>query len=112
MVGRLVRVEARRVAPLARQPHDAGETGARERVERVVDGGEAHRRKLGPQPLEKVLGRGMGVVAGEEADDRDSLRRELQARSPQVAQHVRGSTALRPHPRRRLMRMILNCNSF
>src|SRR5262245_41398697 len=60
VVVRHVRVEADRPAEAKR----ARETVLRERVERVVDGGEAHRREVVAQALEDVLRRGMAEVVG------------------------------------------------
>ena len=67
-----VGVEPRRVAALARQADDAGEPGPRERVERVVDGREAHRRERRAEPLEEVLRRRVRLVLREEAHDGDA----------------------------------------
>jgi hypothetical protein len=78
VVGRVVRIEPCRVAPLARQTDDSGETGARERVDGVVDRGKAHRRKALAKALEEILRGRMRRIAREQAHDGDSLRRELQ----------------------------------
>jgi hypothetical protein len=120
MVRRVVRIEPCGVAALARQSNDAGEAGARERVDCIVNGSKAHRRKIGTKPLEKVLRGGVRRVAREQADDRDSLRSEFHTRAPEVSQH--GCRPLRvagcplrviAHRRiAKLVRTILNCNWF
>jgi hypothetical protein len=113
MVRRAVRVEPGGVAALARQPDDAGEAGARERVDRVVDGGKAHRREVGTEPFEQVLRGGVRRVAGEQADDRDALRGELHTRAPEVPQHGGRPLRVVAHgPIANVVRTILNCNWF
>ena len=71
-----VRVETQRAT---RERARGAEAGFAQCGERVVYGGEAHRRQLGQEPFVELLGRGMRGVGGELAHDRHALRRQLQA---------------------------------
>lgn len=85
------------------------EAAAREDVQRVVDGREAHRRELRTKPLEEILRRRMRPIAGEQLHDRTTLRRELEPRAPELREH-RLRRGLRLHRRRTVVRTIPNCN--
>ena len=112
LLGRRIRVEPRRVAALAWQANDARQRGARERIEGIVDGGEAHRRKSRTQALEQVLRGGMRLVVGELPHDGDALRRELEPRALEIAQHLLHSLTAVPHRPGNLIRMIPKCKWF
>jgi hypothetical protein len=106
-----VGVEACRPAPFAGQPQDAGESGARECIDRVVDGSETHRSKVPAKPFEQILcGRTRPVVC-EQAHDRDPLWGHFQAGSTKVAQH-RVRPLCRDHRAATLVRTILIGNRF
>ena len=106
-----IRVEARRFAPFAGQSQDAGESGAREGINRVVDGREAHRGKVPAKPFEQILCGRMRQVVCEQAHDRDPLRGQFQAGPAKVAQH-RVRPLGRDHRARSIVRTILICNLF
>ena len=86
-----IRVEARRIAASAGEANDASQASARERVERIVNCGEAHSREGRTQALEEILRGRMRRIVREKTDDGDSLKSELQARGAQVVEHRPGS---------------------
>src|SRR5580658_1019035 len=91
VVRRRVWIETCGFTPLAGQPHDRSQTRVGQSVERVVDGREAHRRKLRTKTLEEILRCGMRPVVCEETHDRDALGRKLEARPAKIPEHVRCS---------------------
>ncbi len=79
-----VGVEARGAG---RERERGAEARLRQGVERVVHGGEAHRRERDAEALEELLRRGVRRVGGELAHDGHALRGELQPRGPHARQH-------------------------
>src|SRR5262249_23587707 len=69
------------------EPHVSAELRLREHVERLVDGREAHRRKIGTQALEQILRGRVRRIVRERFHDGETLRREAHARALELADH-------------------------